>query len=255
MLISQSFSGTRWVSLILVIMGLVWGVNGYASSKPEDSQAVLEIYKQAVASLIRSDDDRDADAKRKPLEFLEFANVQPGMRALDVAAGGGYTTQLLALVVGSKGTVWAQGTQLQPALEKRLANHPQVNIVPVVRSFEDPVPDGVSNLDLITIIMNYHDIAYMSVDRAKMDKRLFNALKTGGHLVVMDHSAKPGSGTSAAKSLHRIDEKVVLDEFRKAGFHLEQEGDFLRNPDDPRDQAFFNTNIQTDKFALRFAKP
>lgn len=71
----------------------------------------------------------------------------------------------------------------------------------------------------------------------------------------MDHSAKPGSGTSAAKSLHRIDEKVVLDEFRKAGFQLEQESDFLKNPDDPRDQAFFNMKIQTDKFALRFVKP
>lgn len=255
MLISQYFSGTRWFWVLLVIFGLALGMDGYASAKSEDSPTVSGIYKQAVASPIRTDDDRDADAKRKPLEFLQFTNVRPGMRVLDVASGGGYTTQLLALVVGSSGTVWAQGTKSGSALEERLANHPQANIVPVIRPFEDPVPDGVSRLDLITIIMNYHDIAYMPVDRAKMDQRLFNALKTGGHLVVMDHSAKPGSGTSAAKSLHRIDEKVVLDEFRHTGFQLEQEGDFLKNPDDPRDQAFFNMKIQTDKFALRFVKP
>ena len=91
--------------------------------------------------------------------------------------------------------------------------------------------------------------------RTKMNQRLFNALKPGGHLVVLDHSAKSGTGISVAKSLHRIDEKVVVDEFRQAGFQLEQAGDFLRNPADPRDQAFFDMKIQTDKFALRFVKP
>jgi predicted methyltransferase len=254
-LISQYFSGARCFQVYFVIFGMVSGVSGCASVQPNDTQAVPEIYKQAVASSLRTDDDRNADAKRKPLEFLQFAEVRPGMRVLDVAAGGGYTTQLLAIVVGSNGKVWAQGARSQSALGERLANHPQSNIVPVIRPFEDPVPDGVSNLDLITIIMNYHDIAYMPVDRAKMDQRLFNALKTGGHLVVMDHSAKSGSGISAAKSLHRIDERIVIDEFLNTGFQLEEKGEFLWNPDDPRDQAFFNMTIQTDKFALRFAKP
>lgn len=255
MLISQYGSGARWFPALLVILGLACGVDGYASSQSDGSQALSESYKQAVASPIRTEEDRGADAKRKPLEFLQFTNVRPGMRVLDIAAGGGYTTQLLALVVGSNGTVWAQGTKSQAALEERLANHPQANIVPVIRPFEDPIPNGVPKLDLITIIMNYHDIAYMPVDRAKMNQRLFNALKPGGHLVVLDHSAKEGSGISAAKSLHRIDEKVVLDEFRQAGFQLEQEDDFLKNPADPRDQAFFDMKSQTDKFALRFVKP
>jgi predicted methyltransferase len=136
-------------------------VDGYASSQSDGSQAVSESYKQAVASPLRTDEDRSADARRKPLEFLQFTNVRPGMRALDIAASGGYTTQLLALAVGSNGTVWAQGTKSQSALDERLANHPQPNIVPVIRPFEDPIPNGVSKLDLITIIMNYHDIAYM----------------------------------------------------------------------------------------------
>jgi predicted methyltransferase len=255
MFISHYSSGSRWFPALLAILGLATGMDGYAASQPDGSQVLSENYKQVVASPIRTDEDRDADARRKPLEFLQFTNVRPGMRVLDIAAGGGYTTQLLALAVGSTGTVWAQGTKSRSALEERLASHPQANIVPVIRPFEDPIPEGLSRLDMITIIMNYHDIAYMPVDRAKMNLRLFNALKPGGHLIVLDHSAKAGSGISAAKSLHRIDEKVVLDEFRQAGFKLEQEGDFLKNPDDPRDQAFFDMKIQTDKFALRFVKP
>ena len=227
-------------------------MNGQAATKSVDLQS---LYKKAIASPIRTDDDRAADAKRKPLEFLQFAEVRPGMRVLDVAAGGGYTTQLLALVVGNKGAVWAQSAELNESFVKRLDKNPQPNINAEVLPYDDPVPFGATKLDLVTIIFNYHDIAYMPVDRAQMNQRLFDALKPGGHLVVMDHSAKAGSGVSDAKTLHRIDEKVVRDELEHAGFKLEKEGDFLRNPNDPRDQPFFKTTIPTDKFALRFVKP
>src|ERR1700693_3256811 len=182
MLISQYSSAAQWFPALLVILGLATGMDGYAASQSDGSQVLSESYKQVVASPIRTDEDRSADAKRKPLEFLQFTNVRPGMLVLDIAAGGGYTTQLLALAVGNNGTVWAQGTKSRSALDERLANHPQANIEPVIRPFEDPVPDGVPKLDLITIIMNYHDIAYMPVDRAKMNRRLFDALKQGGHL-------------------------------------------------------------------------
>ncbi|MHB1236907.1 MAG: class I SAM-dependent methyltransferase [Gallionella sp.] len=255
MFISRYGSGARWLVVLFAVAGLAWAVNSHASPGPDDRQAISDSYSQALASPIRTDADRDADAQRKPLEFLQFTNVRPGMRVLDIAAGGGYTTQLLALAVGSKGTVWAQNAKSQPAFEKRLSSHPQANIIPVIRPYQDPMPDAASQLDLITIVMNYHDIAYMPVDRAKMDGRLFDALKSGGHLVVLDHSAKAGSGVSVAKTLHRIDEKVVLDEFRQAGFQLEQSGDFLRVPSDSRDQAFFDMKTPTDKFALRFVKP
>jgi len=244
-----------WLPVLLAALGLACTTHSFAAPQSETQKALHAIYLKAISSPIRTDGDRSADAKRKPLEFLQFSKVQPGMQVLDVAAGGGYTTQLLALVVGSKGRVWAQGPELARVLQTRLSSHPQANIVPVARPFEDPIPDNAPKFDLITLIMNYHDIAYMPVDREKMNRRLFDALKPGGHLVVLDHSAKPGSGVSVAKTLHRIEEKVVLDEERKAGFKLEQESNFMRNPADPRDQAFFNMSIPTDKFALRFVKP
>ena len=255
MFFQKYVSVTRRFPALLAALGLVWAVNSHATPRADAQQAMLKIYQQAVASPIRTDDDRAADANRKPLEFLQFAEVRPGMQVLDVSAGAGYTTQLLALVVGSKGTVWAQGPREAQALQARLAKHPQANIVPVVKPFGDPIPANAPKLDLITLIMNYHDITYMPVDREKMNRHLFDALKRGGHLVILDHSAKPGSGISVAKTLHRIEEKVVLDEERKAGFKLEQESNFMRNPADPRDQAFFNMTIPTDKFAMRFVKP
>src|SRR4051812_28535774 len=54
-------------------------------------------YRGIVASPVRTDQDRRMDESRKPVEFLPFTQVRPGMQALDMAAGGGYTSQLLAI--------------------------------------------------------------------------------------------------------------------------------------------------------------
>ena len=253
MFITQFRSTARCVLPLLA--GLTCAMSGYAAPQADSTQNLTASYQQAVASPTRTDADRLADAKRKPLEFLQFTNVRPDMLVLDLAAGGEYTTQLLALAVGRKGIVWAQGDKPLLSLGHRLDNMPQTNIIPVVRTFEDPVPNDAPKLDLITIIMNYHDIANMPINRAKMNQRLFNALKPGGHLVLMDHSAKPGTGVAATLALHRIDEKFVQDEMQQAGFKLESESNFLRNPADPREQPFFKMQIPSDQFALRFIKP
>ena len=209
----------------------------------------------AVASPIRTDQDRRMDASRSPAQFLPFTGVQPGMVVLDISAGAGYTSQLLALSVGPEGKVFAQRQQPGDALTKRLADRPQANFIPVYRSFEDPVPPDAPRLDLVTIVNNYHDIVYLPVDRAKMNRRLYEALKPGGRLVIVDHAAKPGTGITAAKSLHRIDQALVVAELTQAGFVLDGEGDFLRNASDTREVSSGDGQVMTDKFVLRFVRP
>ncbi len=218
----------------------------------DDSRALAQ---SVIDNPIRTDQDRRMDAARHPAEFLPFTQVKPGMQVLDVSAGGGYTSQLLALAVGPTGRVWAQREQPGASLTKRLDEHPQGNLIAVLRPFEDPVPEQAPKLDLITLVLNYHDITYLPVDRAKMNARLFAALKPGGHFVVVDHSAKPGSDIGVGKSLHRIDEAIVRSEVQKAGFVLEAEGDFLRDPADTRENSSGDAKVPTDKFVLRFVKP
>jgi len=229
---------------------------GGCSTMPSDSARVAAEYNQrTIDSPIRTDQDRRMDAARHPAEFLPFTQVRPGMQVLDVSAGAGYTSQLLALAVGPTGRVFAQRQQPGEALTKRLNDHPQANLIAVIRPFDDPVPAEAPSLDLITLVLNYHDITYLPVDRAKMNQRLFAALKRGGHFIVIDHSAKPGSDISVGKTLHRIDEAVVRDEVRKAGFVIEAESDFLRDAADTREVSSGDAKIPTDKFSLRFVKP
>jgi predicted methyltransferase len=198
--------------------------------------------------------DLTADASRKPIEFLKFTAAQPGMNALDIAAGAGYTSQLLALAAGAKGHVWAQNEKPSANLKARLEAHPQSNLSEIVTPFEEIDQASLPALDLITIVLSYHDIANTPTQRSKMNAQLFKALKPGGHLVLIDHAAKPHTGIKDIKTLHRIDESAVIEELTVAGFQLEAESADWNNPMDSREEHSTRLNIPSDRFALRFVK-
>jgi predicted methyltransferase len=217
-------------------------------------------YGEIVRASDRSDADRQLDDRRKPELLLAFYDVRPGMRVLDVSAGRGYNAELLARAVGSNGRVYAHNSPALPpaartAFEERLKRPFMSNVVHVVRDFDDPVPPDVRNLDLITFNFNYHDTVHLGVDRPRMNKALFDALKSGGVLIVADHSAKPGAGATVTKSLHRIEEVVVRKEVTAAGFKLLDSGDFLRNSADSREVTVFKNTVPNDEFVLKFVKP
>src|SRR5512140_2548436 len=113
-----------------------------------------------------------------------------------------------------------------------MAANPQANLVVAARPFDDPVPPDAPPLDLVTLILNYHDISYQPVDRDAMNRKIFAALKPGGRYVIVDHAALAGTGITAGKTLHRIDEAFVIDEVKRAGFRLDAQGGFMRNPAD-----------------------
>jgi predicted methyltransferase len=72
---------------------------------------------------------------------------------------------------------------------------------------------------------------------------------------VADHSARPEDGANVGKLYHRIAETTLRSEVEAAGFKLLAEGDFLRNPDDPRTAIVFRSPIKVDEFVLKFQKP
>jgi NAD(P)-dependent dehydrogenase (short-subunit alcohol dehydrogenase family) len=111
-------------------------------------------------------------------------------------------------------------TRVKDRLDARLKTPATANIVSVVRPVEDPAPPGMHDFDLVTFFYAYHDITYLGVDRAKVNKAFYDALKPGGELVVGDYSAKPGAGTSVVQTLHRSDEALIRSEIEAAGFEL-----------------------------------
>jgi predicted methyltransferase len=217
-------------------------------------------YEAIVASPDRSDADRQTDQRRQPAKMLAFTGVRTGMNVLDMGAGAGYSTELLARAVGPGGAVYAQESdavmeRVKDKFDIRAQKPVMKNVVHVIRNYDDPIPPDVSGLDLITFFFAYHDVTYMPVDRAEMNRKMFAALKPGGFLVIADHSARPGDGTTVAKTLHRIEEGTLRREIEATGFKLATEADFLRHPEDPRDAAVFRPQVPTDEFVLRYQKP
>jgi predicted methyltransferase len=206
-----------------------------------------------VADPQRSAADRTNDVRRKPADMLAFVGIAPGMRALDVSAGGGYTAELLARAVGPSGKVYAQSAKPSARLLERVKNVP--NIAVVARPLEDPAPAEVHDLDLVTLMFNYHDLGHLGVDRAKLNRAVFRALKAGGMYVVADHAGRPGTGISESGTLHRIEEAFLRSEVEAAGFRLAGEGAFLRNPADPRNRETPDPPQPKDEFVLKFVKP
>jgi predicted methyltransferase len=128
-------------------------------------------------------------------------------------------------------------------------------ITAVVLPFENPVPPELAPFDLVTLMFNYHDLGFLGVDRAAMNKAVFQALKPGGFYVIADHSGRPGTGISESGTLHRVEEAFLRKEVEAAGFKLAAEGNFLRNPNDPRDKNTPDPPQPKDEFVLKFVKP
>jgi predicted methyltransferase len=216
-------------------------------------------YASIVAAPDRAAADRQTDQRRDPVKLLAFTGVKNGMTVLDMGAGGGYSTELMARAVGSSGKVYGQdfegNARAKERFEARMKTDAMKNVVAVARPFDDPLPADVKTVDLITFFFFYHDTTYMTVDRAAMNKKLFGALKPGGFLIIADHSAKPGAGTSVGKTLHRIEESALRGEVEAAGFKLVAGGDWLRHPEDPRDERVFGSKVPVDEFVLKFQKP
>jgi predicted methyltransferase len=217
-------------------------------------------YAALLAAPDRSDADRQADKRRDPLPLLAFAGVRPGMKVLDMGAGGGYSTEMFARAVVPGGVVYGQNPpdlfeKPKATFEARLKTPAMKDVVADIRPFDDPVPPDAHDFDLITFLFFYHDTTYMNVDRAAMDRKLFAALKPGGFLVIADHTALPGQGVSVGKTLHRIEESTLRQEIEAAGFRLVAEGNFWRNPDDTHDFPSFKPNMPVDNFVLKYQKP
>ena len=253
-----------------------------------------------VASPDRSAADRTNDLRRKPEQMLAFIGLTPGMVALDVSAGGGYTTELLARGIGPGGTVYGQRppprdpgrpapAPAQPEGESRpmgaAASMPAPSPAPVARNpagpvaerdarlraagvaaapmiavsqpFENPVPAAAADrqLDLVTLMFNYHDLGFLGVDRTQMNLAIFRALKPGGMYVIADHAGRPGTGISESGTLHRIEAAFLRQEVEAAGFRLSETGTFLSNPNDPRDRNTPEPPQPKDEFVFKFVKP
>jgi len=223
---------------------------------------------RALASDVRQDADRERDARSHPEVILGLLDIEPGQTVIDVFGGGGYYSDILVGVVGEAGQVILHNnTPYSSWVEKQNKERYIDNPVPGITYLKSEVDDlqlAPNSLDAALMVMSYHDLYFYNPDRGwnKTDvplffKQLNAALKSGGKLLIVDHAAPDGTGSSAAQELHRIEEAYARQDLEKNGFQFVASSDALRNPDDDKTKMVFDKSVRgkTDRFILLFEKP
>jgi len=223
----------------------------------------------AVAAPGRPADAVKLDEVRKPVEVLRFMGLKKGDRVLDYFTGTGYYADIAAKAVGPRGHVtgWnSAGFARREAVVKALADVKARN--PNTSFYSSPttaIAFPANAFDFALLHLVYHDAYWESaqfglprIDPNSVVQAIWNAVKPGGTVAVIDHVASPGGDTRAVvDKLHRIDPAVVRADFERAGFVLEAQSDLLRVPEDDHTKNVFDPTIRgkTDRFVYRFRKP
>jgi predicted methyltransferase len=231
------------------------------------AQAVPADVAAAVSAPGRPADATALDAGRHPAEILRFAGLQRGARALDLFTGSGYYGEIIARAVGPRGSVlgWNptaftdnNDRQAIAAIRQRSPNFSFL----ATEESAFALPERA--FDFVMIHLNYHD-TYFDVPRRQYHmepeaflRTVFQSMKPGGTIAVIDHVASPGGDTRGVVSrLHRIDPATVRADFERAGFVFDGELNLLRNPEDDHSKGVFDPSIRgrTDRFVYRFRRP
>lgn len=222
----------------------------------------------AVSAPGRPADAIAMDAGRRPAEILAFEGLKRGDRALDLFTGTGYFAEIMGRAVGPTGSVlaWEPANFLnersRTMLDAMKARTPNVAwISSPANAFTLPA----SAFDFVMINLNYHDTYWESarygfphMDPDAFLRTVFQSLKPGGTMAVVDHVANPGGDTRAVvEALHRIDPATIRADFERAGFVFDGESTILRNPDDDHTKLVFDPAIRghTDRIVYRFRRP
>lgn len=262
--IGDDYSSTLWVTVMKYLFRIcVFLLAAYAGPTFADSiDKALEIES-------RSAQDKKLDELRHPDEVLRFLGIESGMAVFDIFAGGGYYTEILSHVVGPKGrVVHYNNTPWSAFVTKETGdrfNDGRLTNVELIVAAPESLAGHSPDFDAAIFIMGMHDIYYsdvendwVQIDREKFLKGIFDLLKPGGVLGVIDHNAVPGSDAAVVgKSVHRIDPAIMIADLTAAGFVLEDSSDLLANPNDDKTTSVFlpENRYKTDRSLLKFRKP
>jgi len=235
---------------------------------PVQIHAADPAIESALTNPDRLEGDSDADSRRKPAEVLEFFGIAPGMRVLEIFAGGGYYTEILSYVVGPEGSVVAHNNTpylqyAKASLDKRFTPGRLGNVERLTA--ENNALDLPENsFDAAVFILAYHDVYHIDepngwtrIDGPEMLAEVYRSLKPGAVVGVVDHVAQTGAPAETGNTLHRIDPGLLRKDLESAGFLFDAESEVLRNPADDHSKPMFDPEIrgQTDRFVQRFRKP
>lgn len=242
---------------------------------------------KAVASDVRSSDNRSRDTFRNPEETLRFFGIEDDMTVVEIWPGGGWYTEILAPYLADNGKLYAahfpKDTDREyyqrslAAFEDKVANHDAFSAITVTEfaptSDAEIAPAG--SADMVLTFRNLHNW-YMQGDTAALEQAFatfYKALKPGGVLGVVDHRLPEDRDDEEAKDSGYMKQSWAIKYAEAAGFELADESSVNANPKDTadhergvwtlppslalgdEDREDYLAIGESDRFTLKFVKP
>ena len=237
----------------------------YAQFEPPTLSPVAKKIQAAMQSEIRTEQEKDRDDNRLPIETLEFLGLEDGMRVVELVPGGGWYTKILAPVLADKGELYVGlGTRRIPPLLEEYPGLSTVNILPVDAKF---IPAdilglfelgefslGIDNVDMVLTFRNLHN--FTTPSRLHINQAVFDALRPGGFYGVVDHTRRHNEPANP-ENWRRLDPVLVIKEIQDVGFELVDFSDLHYRPDDELRYEVGRKTVagNTDRFTMLFKKP
>jgi predicted methyltransferase len=242
-----------------------------------------EALKAAIGGSHRAAANNARDGARHPYETLTFFGIKPTMTVVELSPQGGWYTDILAPYLRDKGKLIGAGATFKPAdrysmaFRNKLDSNPAVFDKVQLGVFEPPVKYDfapAASVDMVLTFRNVHN--WMNLDqtqRAAMFKSLFDSLKRGGVLGVVEHRLPPSMVQDPKAATGYMHEAVVIKMVESAGFRLAAKSEVNANPKDSadhkrgvwalpptlankdEDRAKYSAIGESDRMTLKFVKP
>lgn len=148
---------------------------------------------------------------------MDILKISEGKSVADIGAGSGWFTTRAAKRAGTSGKVYAVEINEEAVkyIDERAKRESFTNIQTVLGTEENPnLPENA--VDAVLILKTYHEIA----QPVRVLNNLRKSLKKDALVGVIDRN---GNGAD-----HGIDKEKVVEEFKRAGFVLQSEYDFVK---------------------------
>ena len=168
-------------------------------------------------------DAKEIAQERKSAEqdlprLVEALELKPGMTVADVGSGGGAMSVVLGHWIGSGRVFATDVTENALRSTREYVKKEGLRNVTVIEGAAAATNLPPACCDAIFLRNVYHHITEIDA----FDKSLFDSLKPGGRLAIIDFVPRKGSplpnGVPANREGHGIPPAVVIEEMQKAGF-------------------------------------
>ncbi|WP_437807297.1 class I SAM-dependent methyltransferase [Sorangium sp. So ce1078] len=233
----------------------------------------------------RTPGNAERDAARHPVETLEFFGLKPTSTVLELGAGEGWYTELLAPVLAKKGKLMITafdpngpaesrntlyGKRVKRMLDKSPDLFGKVDVIVIDR--ENPKLGIEGKVDLVLAIREAHNW-HRSGKFDTYVAEAFKALKPGGVFGIVAHRAKPDANPDESAKQGYLPEAWVIQKVESGGFKLGSKSEVNANPKDTKDypegvwtlppnfrlgdkdRARYAAIGESDRMTLKFVKP